>query len=110
MPTLTHTRVFAQCTILREATVSDAEPIQLLRTTVAPFGVNVTYLYDFSTALWGLRVCVLGLPVLRDGTRGKTVRTVSFHEDDLDTAPQWVIDYVRAHHPPALPDLEGGHP
>lgn len=99
-------RALPQCTLHLETSVSDAPALQTMTATLIPFALEVTFLYDFDLALWGVRARVFGSPVLKDGTRGKSTRSVTFHEDNLDEAPQWVRDYVRGHFPPTLPALE----
>lgn len=106
MAKLKGTRSMAQCTLFLETEVSDAPALQVANVTLIPFALEVTFLYDFDVAAWGLRAQVFGSPVLRSGARGKRARSVTFHEDNLDDAPQWIVDYVCDRFPPVLPSLE----
>lgn len=106
MTTFDIRRVTPNCTLHLDVEVFDAPEVQAPNVTLIPFCLDVTFLYDFDLALWAVRARVFGAPILRDGTRGKRSRSVTFHEDNLSEAPQWVRDFVRLHFPPALPALE----
>lgn len=106
MTTFDIRRVNPNCTVHLDVAVSDVPEIVTRNVTLVPFCLDVTFLYDFDLALWAVRARVFGSPILRDGSRGKRSRSVTFHEDNLGEAPAWVGAFVRDHFPPALPALE----
>lgn len=96
-------RTAPNCTVNVWAAVSGAPHLQVLRSTLAPDELNVTFLYNFDGEYWGLWLYVNGTRILRDGSRGRSRMTATFHEDNIDNAPEWIRDFVRAHTPPLLP-------
>lgn len=99
-------RVAPNATVNVWGTVSGAPHVTVGASAFRPDEVNLTFVYDFGRGRWRFQIYVNGQRIRRDGTPGRSGLTATFHEDNIDQAPEWVRDFVGKHTPPAMPRMK----